>query len=149
MQVSRFGVSMEQELVDHLDRLVDARGYANRSEAIRAMVRRELVGGGEGSEDQETAALISLVYPYGVVLKRFPTGAYPSLEITANLQLHLRGSVCLKLLVVQGTAADVRTWARALTSQKGVTASYQEVASEHIYSVLGQAIRHETEANGE
>ncbi|TVR05834.1 MAG: ribbon-helix-helix protein, CopG family [Spirochaetaceae bacterium] len=146
MQLSRFGVSMEQELVDHLDALVQQRGYANRSEALRAMVRRELAhetsdGTVPGDHEREIAALISLVYPYGFTLKRCPTDPYPSLEITANLQLHLRGNVCLKLLVVQGRSGEVRAWARELTAQKGVTANYQEVASQEIYEVLDRAIR--------
>ncbi len=146
MQLSRFGVSMEQELVDHLDALVRQRGYANRSEALRAMVRRELAqestdGTPEPHDGREIAALLSLIYPYGFTLKRCPTDSFPSLEITANLQLHLRGNVCLKLLVVQGRSAEVRGWARELTAQKGVTANYQEVASQEIYEVLDRAIR--------
>ncbi|TVR05487.1 MAG: ribbon-helix-helix protein, CopG family [Spirochaetaceae bacterium] len=146
MQLSRFGVSMEQELVDHLDALVQQRGYANRSEALRAMVRRELAqeatdGTVEPDDGREIAALISLIYPYGFTLKRCPTEPFPSMDITANLQLHLRGNVCLKLLVVQGRAGEVRGWARVLTAQKGVTSHYQEVASQEIYEVLDRAIR--------
>ena len=146
MQLSRFGVSMEQELVDHLDALVRQRGYANRSEALRALIRRELAqtpttDAAPQDDERDVAALISLVYPYGFTLKRCPTDSFPSLEITANLQLHLRGNVCLKLLVVQGRAGEVRGWARELTAQKGVTANYQEVASQAIYEVLDHAAR--------
>ena len=146
MQLSRFGVSMEQELVDHLDALVRQRGYANRSEALRALIRRELAqtpttDAAPQDDERDVAALISLVYPYGFTLKRCPTDSFPSLEITANLQLHLRGNVCLKLLVVQGRSGEVRGWARELTAQKGVTANYQEVASQAIYEVLDHAAR--------
>ncbi len=136
MQLCRFGVSMEQELVDSLDALATQRGYANRSEALRAMVRRELAHEVRGDEGQQIAALVSLVYPYGTSLKRVLTQPYPSVEISANLQLHLRGNVCLKLMVVQGSAGDVRAWTRGLMSQKGITADYQEIASEAMYSVL-------------
>ena len=136
MQLSRFGVSMDEELVGHLDRLVERRGFANRSEALRAMVRRELVVPEEGPTSRDVAAVVSLVYPHGVTLRRHPIDPFPSLEISANLQLHLKGRVCLKVLVVQGIASEVRAWAEGPTTQTGVTASYQEVASEDIYSLL-------------
>ncbi|MEX2445007.1 MAG: ribbon-helix-helix protein, CopG family [Alkalispirochaeta sp.] len=145
MQLSRFGVSMERELVDHLDTLAQRRGYANRSEALRAMVRHELShvspgDAGPDSDDREIAVLISLVFPYGFSLKRCPIEPFPSLGVTANLQLHLKGNVSLKLLVVQGRAGEVRSWAQGLTSQKGVTAHYQEIATQEIYEVLDHAV---------
>ena len=38
----RFGVAMEQDLLERFDRIVEKRGYQNRSEALRDLVRREL-----------------------------------------------------------------------------------------------------------
>ena len=48
-EIIRFGVSMEKELVEELDKLTINQNYANRSEAIRSLVRKELVANSHGS----------------------------------------------------------------------------------------------------
>jgi CopG family nickel-responsive transcriptional regulator len=139
MDLSRFGVSMEHELAEMLDRLVDRQGYANRSEALRAMVRKELAHHGEDDDDREVAGIVTLLYPAGTVLKRRPTAGYPSISIAANLQLHLKDSVCLKLIVVQGLASQVREWAGEITSQRGIVGELTVVASDGVFDVFADS----------
>ena len=43
-QLSRTGVSLEEDLLREFDRLIDRRGYQNRSEAIRDLIREALLG---------------------------------------------------------------------------------------------------------
>ena len=42
-ELSRFGVSAEEELLQNFDRLINLQGYANRSEALRDLMRDALV----------------------------------------------------------------------------------------------------------
>ena len=135
--MTRFGVSMEQPLVDLLDEFVEREEFPNRSEAIRSLVRDALVRSAEGEDDRTVAGVITLIYKYGRSLPRVATDAYPSIHIASNLQLHLSGNVCIKVIVVQGSAAEVHGWASRLVSAKGVLGRLNLVASEEIYREIG------------
>ena len=136
---------MEQPLVDLLDAFVEREAYPNRSEAIRSLVRDALVRSaeadaraGSGADDaQSIAGVITLIYKYGRSLPRVATDGYPSIHIASNLQLHLSGDVCIKVIVVQGTANEVRAWAARLISARGVLGRLNVVASDDIYREIG------------
>lgn len=128
---------MERELVDRLDERAERDGYANRSEALRALVRKELVREAPADDEREVAGIITLLYPYGRRMAECPVDPFPSLAIASNLQLHLHGNICLKLIVVQGSSRDVHGWARTVTTQRGVLGELKVVATEDIYAVLG------------
>ena len=128
---------MEQRLVDLLDEFVEREEFPNRSEAIRSLVRDALVRSAEAEDDRTVAGVITLIYKYGRSLPRVATEAYPSIHIASNLQLHLSGNVCIKVIVVQGTAGEVHAWASRLVSAKGVLGRLNLVASEDIYKEIG------------
>lgn len=50
-QVSRTGVSLEDDLLQEFDRLIARRGYQNRSEAIRDLIRAALLNETIGSNE--------------------------------------------------------------------------------------------------
>ncbi len=131
MPLTRFGVSMEHELVELLDELVEREGYTNRSEALRSMVRKELARTVPKDDTQEIAGIITLIYRYGHKRKEAPTVKYPSLKITANLQVHLQDDICQKIITVQGSARDVIT-------QRNVIGSLTVAASQEMYRCLHQ-----------
>ncbi len=128
---------MEQPLVDLLDEFVEREEFPNRSEAIRSLVRDALVRSAEGDDDRTVAGVITLIYKYGRSLPRVATDAYPSIHIASNLQLHLSGNVCIKVIVVQGSAGEVHGWASHLVSAKGVLGRLNLVASDEIYREIG------------
>lgn len=136
MSLVRFGVSMEEELVALLDDLVDREHYANRSEALRSLVRDKLVRAEDGEDDRPVAGIVTLIYPHSRTLVRAPIAPFPSLRISANLQLHLQDDICLKVLVVQGNQSEVRQWARPVVAQKGVVGSISAVATEGLCATL-------------
>ena len=53
--VIRFGVSLEKELLDHFDRRLKAKSYTNRSEAIRDLIREDLVDVESGLKKSEAS----------------------------------------------------------------------------------------------
>ncbi len=136
MGLTRFGVSMEQELVEMLDELVDREGYDNRSEALRSLVKKEIVRSVPEDDTREIAGIVSLIYRYGHKRKEVPTDDFPSLRITANLQVHLHNDICQKVITLQGSGRDVTGWARSVISQKGVIGGLTIVATEEIYHFL-------------
>lgn len=61
----RFGVSLDQQLLVDFDRLIEQRNYTNRSEAIRDLIRDDLVEQ-EWALNKETVATITFVYDHHV-----------------------------------------------------------------------------------
>ena len=121
--LSRIGVAIDSELLDKFDRLISARGYTNRSEAFRDLIRDELVEQTWESPESQVVGTVTLVYDHHV---RLLSEKLTSLQhdfhrsILSTLHVHLDHDHCLEVLVVRGHAADVRKIADALISTKGV-----------------------------
>ncbi len=135
----RFGVSMDKSLVELLDRFTALEGFPNRSEALRSVVREELIrrAGAEPGDTREVAGIVSLIYRYGTRIPQVTLSTYPSLRISANLQLHLERDVCIKVIVLQGAADEVNRWAGELLSRRGVVGRLMIAGTDEIYEALG------------
>lgn len=118
----RFGVSVDQRLLEEFDRHIQRRHYTNRSEAIRDLIRDSLVGQ-EWSEDKETVGTITFVYDHHV---RDLTGKLTDIQhayqgqILSGMHVHLDHDHCLEVLVVRGKGSQIKKVADALVSVKGV-----------------------------
>jgi len=132
-EIVRFGVSMDKELVDLLDSITQTEGYANRSEAIRSLVRQELIKTGAEDTTRDVTAVISLIFHYTTSLARIPIDRYPSLRIITNLQQHLQKEIVIKILVVTGSSGDVRAWSQELIGQKHVIGRVNIAATEELF----------------
>ncbi|MGH7255151.1 MAG: nickel-responsive transcriptional regulator NikR [Nitrospirales bacterium] len=121
-QLVRFGVSLDHHLLADFDRLIARRKYATRSEAIRDLIRDNLVRR-EWDENKETVGTITIVYDHHLPdLTEKLTGTqhrYHKL-ILSTLHVHLDHDHCLEVLVVRGRGTDVRRVADSLISTKGV-----------------------------
>lgn len=122
-EVIRFGVSIDERLLKRFDRLTSRKGYANRSEAIRDLIRDHLVEEEWDKEDKETVGTISLVYNHKI---RELTNIlidlqhHYCLEIISTMHIHLDEHNCLEVLIVKGKAKRIREIADKLISTKGV-----------------------------
>ncbi len=119
----RFGISIEQELLERFDREVVVNGYENRSEAIRDLMRNQLVEVEWSGEDVEVAGTITLVYDHHVkglsdllldVQHRFHN------LILSVMHVHLTHYNCLEVMVIKGRAREAREVAGRLLGVKGV-----------------------------
>jgi CopG family transcriptional regulator, nickel-responsive regulator len=121
--LSRIGVAIDSDLLQKFDRLIAQRGYTNRSEAFRDLIREELVEHTSEAPDSQVIGTISLVYNHHVrLLNEKLTGIQHDhhRSILSTLHVHLDHDHCLEVLVVKGKSADVRKVAGALISTKGV-----------------------------
>lgn len=118
----RFGVSLDQRLLEEFDRHIRRRHYTNRSEALRDLIRGNLVGQ-EWDENKETVGIITFVYDHHV---RELMGKLTDIQhdcqgqILSGLHVHLDHDHCLEVLVVKGRGSDINKVADALVSVKGV-----------------------------
>jgi len=118
----RFGVSLDHHLLADFDRLIAGRKYTNRSEALRDLIRDNLVGQ-EWIEDKQTVGTITFVYDHHVRdLTKKLTHVQHGFQglILAGMHVHLDHDHCLEVLVVKGRGSEIRKVADALVSLKGV-----------------------------
>ena len=118
----RFGVSLDQHLLHAFDLHLKHKKYSTRSEALRDLIRDNLVGQ-EWEENKDTVGTITFVYDHHVRdLTRKLTHLQHHFQghIMAGLHVHLDHAHCLEVLVVKGKGAEIRKVADALVSVKGV-----------------------------
>lgn len=119
----RFGVSIEDTLLDKFDRLIAERNYKNRSEAIRDLIRNELVNQQWKEETGEAVGTITLMYDHHV---RELSGTLTSVqhqfseEIISTTHIHLDHHNCLEILALKGEIQKIRKIANNLLAIKGV-----------------------------
>jgi CopG family transcriptional regulator, nickel-responsive regulator len=121
--LSRIGVAIDTELLDKFDTLIGQRGYTNRSEAFRDLIRDELVEKTWESPESQVVGTVTLVYDHHVrMLNEKLTAIQHDYHhaILSTLHVHLDHDNCLEVLVVKGRAGDVRKVADVLISTKGV-----------------------------
>jgi len=122
-EVVRFGISMDADLLAQFDQRISRKGYDNRSEAIRDLVRADLVAQEWERATGEVVGTISLVYDHHQrQLSKQLTGFQHEHQRTvlSSLHIHLDRDNCLEVLVVKGKEPEVRTLAEHLIATKGV-----------------------------
>jgi CopG family transcriptional regulator, nickel-responsive regulator len=121
-ELVRFGVSLEKSLLERFDALIRERQYTNRSEALRDLIRRELVQR-EWREGGEVAGAITLIYDHhqrDVISKVTDTQHGFQGVIISTQHIHLDHHNCLEIIAARGKAEEVQRLADALISIKGV-----------------------------
>lgn len=121
--LSRIGVAIDASLLSKFDDLISERGYTNRSEAFRDLIRDELVRQDWEKPEVPVVGTVTLVYDHHVrQLSERLTGLQHDHHhhILSTLHVHLDHDNCLEVLVVKGKAGAVRKIADALISTKGV-----------------------------
>lgn len=120
----RFGVAMDEDLLERFDALVGRRGTgANRSEAVRDLVRDALVDAEWEDSAEEIVGTVTMVFNHGVsdLSDKLDTLQHAHHDkIVSALHVHLDAHNCLEVLVVRGSSGDVRAIADTLLGTKGV-----------------------------
>ncbi len=123
-ELVRFGVSMEEELLERFDEYVARRGIAaNRSEAVRDLVRDALTTEEVENPQAEVVGTITMMFNHhtsdlGDKLDALQHEHYH--EIISKVHAHLDAHNCLEVLLLRGTSAQIHEIAAALLGTKGV-----------------------------
>jgi CopG family transcriptional regulator, nickel-responsive regulator len=123
--IERIGVSLEQELLAQFDELIAEKGYENRSEAIRDLIRDTLVQRewSRSSGSEEKVALVALVYDHdtsSLAQKLAHIQHENHRAVVSALHVHMDEHNCLEVLVLRGPAREVVRMGDGLVATKGV-----------------------------
>ena len=122
-QIVRFGVSLDAGLLTPFDEMCARRGYGNRSEAIRDLLRKALVEESWEQGGEERVGTLSLVYDHHCsdVSRRLTALQHEDHDIiVATLHVHLDQDNCLEVLILKGEPQRVRSLADRLCAMRGV-----------------------------
>ena len=123
MTVERVGVSFEPELLSRFEKLIRKKGYTNRSEAIRDLVRKSIIESEIESEKGDVIGTLTIIYDHDVgdvTNKLLHTQHHHHSEISSTTHIHVDEQNCLEVLVVRGKAKSVIKLADNIKAIKGV-----------------------------
>jgi CopG family nickel-responsive transcriptional regulator len=121
--LERFGISVESDLLTEFDRMIGERGYKNRSEAVRDLMRSYILERYVAKGDEDVIGTITLVYDHNT------PGTSANLtalqhgyggEILSNMHVHISHDYCLEVIVVKGVPKELSVLADNLASIRGV-----------------------------
>lgn len=121
--IQRFGISMPDDLLAQFDEVIAAQGYANRSEAIRDIVRDHLVRREWDKPTGKVLGSIMIVYDHhtrGLESRLVDLQHSHLASIRCTTHVHLDHDNCVEVMVVEGDADEVRRLADQIISVRGV-----------------------------
>jgi len=122
--VARIGVSFEPELLDRFDSFIENKGYTNRSEAIRDLIRSELVTTAmEGDDSASVVGTFTILYnhDHSDLSHRLTAIQHDHHElVSSTTHVHVDHDQCLEVLVLRGPAGRVRGMCDSIKALRGV-----------------------------
>jgi CopG family nickel-responsive transcriptional regulator len=122
--MERFTISLDESLASAFDALVAARGYGNRSEAVRDLIRSAIETDRQrATPSGHCVANLSYVYNHHEreLAERLTHLQHQHHDLTvAALHAHLDHESCIESVILKGSTAEVRQFADALVAERGV-----------------------------
>jgi CopG family nickel-responsive transcriptional regulator len=122
--MQRVTITIDDDLMTELDRIIESRGYQNRSEAIRDLARAGIREAAE-SLDGERECVAALVYVYDHAARQLPRRLTETFhdhhELSlSSLHVHLDHDSCLEVTVLRGKSGEVQHFAEHVIAERGV-----------------------------
>ncbi len=121
-QLTRTGVSIETDLLDQFDRVIAKRGYKNRSEAIRDLIRESLVSEAV-DKNKPVVATLSMIYDHHrpkLSDKLNEIQHHSHGNVMAATHVHLDEDNCLEVVIMRGRSGEVKHLANHMLAMGGV-----------------------------
>jgi len=118
----RFGISADARLIEKFDGMIVEKSYANRSEAIRDLIRDQLVEFA-WTKNEDVVGTITLVYNHDskeLTEKLTELQHESRTNIISTVHVHLDGNNCLEVLIVKGKSPEVKSMSYRLIGARGV-----------------------------
>lgn len=121
-ELSRTGISLEQDLLEGFDKLIARRGYKNRSEAVRDLIREALLSEAVDS-NQPVVGTLTLVYDHhlpNLSQKLTETQHQAGAMVHSAMHVHLDHDYCLEVIILRGRSKAIREIADRMIAMRGV-----------------------------
>jgi CopG family nickel-responsive transcriptional regulator len=122
--MQRFTISLDEQLAAEFDQLISARGYDNRSEAVRDLLRHRLDRVHEAAQPEtDCVACLSYVYNHHEreLAERLLELQHEHHELTvSSMHAHLDHEHCIETVILRGPALAVRVFADRVIAERGV-----------------------------
>jgi CopG family nickel-responsive transcriptional regulator len=121
--MTRITISLEAALAKAFDDYCAEKGYENRSEAVRDLIRDRLVRRQHEQAEGEQVAIVSLVYDHHareLSAKLIDKQHHHHELVVSSLHVHLGERHCLEVSILRGPAEQVRHLGDELLATKGV-----------------------------
>ena len=121
--LSRIGIALDSDLLKRFDRSIRHRGYTNRSEAFRDLIRDRLVTEQTAEPDATVVGTVTLIFDHHAhgVTEKLTEAQHAHHELVVSTShAHLDHESCLEVLIVHGKSAQVAQFADLLIGLKGV-----------------------------
>ena len=121
-ELIRTGVSLEDDLLKQFDRLIAKRGYKNRSEAIRDLIREALVAEAV-DQNKPVVATLSMIYDHhkpDLSKKLNAIQHHSHGTVLAATHVHLDADNCLEVVIMKGRSGEVQQLADHMLAMRGV-----------------------------
>jgi CopG family nickel-responsive transcriptional regulator len=122
-ELVRFSVSLEADLLEQFDRLCGDGKFANRSEAVRHMIRDRLTATAAESDSADAAASLTLVYDHHRtdLSERLVSAQHEHTDrVVATMHVHLDHDHCLEVIVLRGRVRELKQLSAELSGLKGI-----------------------------
>jgi CopG family nickel-responsive transcriptional regulator len=121
--LSRIGIALDSDLLKRFDRSIGRRGYTNRSEAFRDLIRDRLVTEQTADSNATVVGTVTLVYDHhasGISEKLTELQHQSHDLVVSTSHAHLDHDSCLEVLIVHGKSSQVAQFADRIIGLKGV-----------------------------
>jgi CopG family transcriptional regulator, nickel-responsive regulator len=120
--LARIGVSLESDLLLQFDDFISQKGYNNRSEAIRDLIRDQLVGV-QIDQNRVVVGTLTIVYDHhrpNLTEKLVEAQHQLGGKVLSAMHVHLDHHNCLEVVVIKGRSREIRDFANGILSLRGV-----------------------------
>ena len=121
--VGRISVSLPPSLIKELDKMVDARGFESRSQAIAEMISHQVIEHKKEQGDEIMAGTLTLLYDHSTpkLQKTLADLQQQHIsEVITSLHVHLMHSQTMEVILVQGPVAKLQLITDRMTTLRGV-----------------------------
>ncbi|KIS45857.1 nickel-responsive transcriptional regulator NikR [Kosakonia radicincitans] len=131
--MQRVTITLDDDLLETLDNLSEQRGYNNRSEALRDILRSALTQESTQNSEQQGYAVLSYVYEHEKrdLASRLVATQHHHHELSvATLHVHISHDDCLEIAVLKGKMGEVQHFANDVIAQRGVRHGHLQCLTE-------------------
>lgn len=125
--MQRITITIDDDLVEHLDGIIRERGYTSRSEAVRDLVRDALIRDKNQQQNQPCLGVLSYLYEHNTreLSRRLTATHHDHHDLSiSTLHMHVNQEDCLEVNILKGARTDLERYADSVISQRGVNHGY-------------------------